>query len=232
MTAEERAANRLIASFHEAGHVVVGDALGIPWKWAAVPEYQFGHTRFDAPDNCPPQASPEDLSALGWAGVVAGHLVLAQRSRGRCPRPDALWRDASDSDKRYIADDRRAGVHLRRAFEILTERWDVVEAVANALEEDGYVWSGSQLPLPGPTGAVKKFTAKQGQYLAFIHTYTRLNGRAPAEADMQQYFRVTPPSVHQMILTLEKKSLITREPGAARSIRVLVPPKDLPALGE
>lgn len=81
MTPEERAANRLIASFHEAGHVVVADALGIPWKWAAVPEYLFGRTRFDASDDSPPKGSPEDLAAMGWAGVVAGHLVLSQRSR-------------------------------------------------------------------------------------------------------------------------------------------------------
>jgi len=49
----------------------------------------------------------------------------------------------------------------------------------------------------------KTFTAKQGQYLAFIHLYTRLHRRPPAETDMQQYFQVTPPSVHQMVLTLE-----------------------------
>ena len=44
------------------------------------------------------------------------------------------------------------------------------------------------------------FTEKQGQYLAFIYYYTKVNGRPPAEADMQRYFRVTPPSVHQMVL--------------------------------
>lgn len=116
MTAEERAANRLVASFHEAGHVVVADALGIPWKWSAVPEYRFGHTRFDAPNDSPPIGSSEDLSALGWAGVVAEHLVLAQRSLGHPPRPEKLWLGASDSDKRNIADDRLAGlVDLRRS---------------------------------------------------------------------------------------------------------------------
>jgi hypothetical protein len=49
----------------------------------------------------------------------------------------------------------------------------------------------------------KTFTPKQGQYLAFIHLYARLHRRPPAETDMQQYFRVSPPSVHQMVLTLE-----------------------------
>ena len=74
------------------------------------------------------------------------------------------------------------------------------------------------------------FTTKQGQYLAFIHTYAKIHGRAPAEADLQRYFRVTPPSVHQMILTLERKGLIGREPGVARSIRVVVPADEVPRL--
>jgi hypothetical protein len=41
------------------------------------------------------------------------------------------------------------------------------------------------------------FTPRQGQYLAFIHAYTLVNGRPPAEADMMRFFRVTPPAVHQ-----------------------------------
>ena len=49
-----------------------------------------------------------------------------------------------------------------------------------------------------------RFTEKQGQYLAFIHAYTRVLGRPPAEADLQRHFHVTPPSVHQMVLTLER----------------------------
>jgi len=76
----------------------------------------------------------------------------------------------------------------------------------------------------------KTFTSKQGQYLAFIHLYTRLHRRAPAETDMQQYFRVTPPSVHQMVLTLERAGLIRRQPRTPRGIELLVDPKDLPEL--
>jgi DNA-binding MarR family transcriptional regulator len=74
------------------------------------------------------------------------------------------------------------------------------------------------------------FTEKQGQYLAFIYAYTRVNGRPPAEAGMQHYFRVTPPSVHQMVLTLERAGLIRRQPGVARSIEMLVTPERLPIL--
>jgi Mn-dependent DtxR family transcriptional regulator len=74
------------------------------------------------------------------------------------------------------------------------------------------------------------FTPKQGQYLAFIHLYTRLHRRSPAETDMQQYFRVSPPSVHQMVLTLERRGFIRRQPKTARSIELLVDPKLLPEL--
>ncbi|MBL8229572.1 MAG: hypothetical protein JNL98_13870 [Bryobacterales bacterium] len=75
-----------------------------------------------------------------------------------------------------------------------------------------------------------KFTETQGQYLAFVYHYTKLNRRPPSERDMQNYFCVTPPSVHQMVLTLEAKNLISRAPGMARSIRVLVPLEELPPL--
>jgi Mn-dependent DtxR family transcriptional regulator len=75
-----------------------------------------------------------------------------------------------------------------------------------------------------------RFTKTQGQYLAFIFYYTKLKGRAPSEADMEKYFRVTPPSVHQMILTLEAKGFIERVPGQGRSIRLLIGHQDLPML--
>ncbi len=74
------------------------------------------------------------------------------------------------------------------------------------------------------------FTEKQGQYLAFIHSYTKINRRPPAEADMQRYFGVTPPTVHQMVLNLDRARLIERIPGKPRSIRVLVDPDSLPML--
>ena len=74
------------------------------------------------------------------------------------------------------------------------------------------------------------FTEKQGQYLAFIYTYTKLNRRPPAEADMQTYFGVTPPTVHQMVLELDKRGLIRRQPGQPRSIQLLVPVATIPPL--
>jgi len=76
----------------------------------------------------------------------------------------------------------------------------------------------------------KQYTSKQGQYLAFIHYYTKINRCAPAEADMQRYFKVSPPSVHQMVITLERKKLIKRTPKEVRSIRILIPAAEIPSL--
>ncbi len=75
-----------------------------------------------------------------------------------------------------------------------------------------------------------RFTPKQGQYLAFIYAYSRLHRRAPAEADMQRYFEVSPPAVHQMVLGLERAGLVRRQAGVARSIELLIPPEQLPIL--
>ena len=76
----------------------------------------------------------------------------------------------------------------------------------------------------------RSYTQKQGQYLAFIYYYTKIHGVAPAESEMERYFGVTPPSVHQMILTLEERGLITRTPGMARSIRLTLTRAELPEL--
>jgi DNA-binding MarR family transcriptional regulator len=74
------------------------------------------------------------------------------------------------------------------------------------------------------------FTPLQRQYLAFIHAYTLVNGRPPAEHEMMRYFQVTPPSVHRMVVTLEQAGLISRQPGAPRSMTVLVHEDHLPRL--
>ncbi len=77
---------------------------------------------------------------------------------------------------------------------------------------------------------VPRFTAKQGQYLAFIYYYTKIHGTSPAEVDLQQYFHVSPPTVHDMILKLEARGLIERSPGQARSIRLRLSRGELPDL--
>jgi repressor LexA len=66
--------------------------------------------------------------------------------------------------------------------------------------------------------------------LAFIYYYTKLHGVPPAEIDMQRYFRVTPPTVHQTVLTLEARGYISRVPRQPRSIRLLLSREQLPDL--
>ncbi len=80
-----------------------------------------------------------------------------------------------------------------------------------------------------PSGG-QHFTEKQGHYLAFIYAYSRMFRCSPAETDMQRHFQVSPPSVHQMVVTLERNGLIRRQPGVARSIEILVPPEEIPIL--
>jgi DNA-binding MarR family transcriptional regulator len=75
-----------------------------------------------------------------------------------------------------------------------------------------------------------EWTPLQGQYLAFIYAYRTIHNQAPAERDMQQFFHVTPPTVHNMLKLLEQHGFIRRQPGVARSIQLLVPPEKLPLL--
>ena len=75
-----------------------------------------------------------------------------------------------------------------------------------------------------------RFTAKQGQYLAFIYHFTKIHRQPPAEADLRRYFNVSPPAVHEMILALERHGFISRVPGKARSITLLVSRTELPEL--
>ena len=83
---------------------------------------------------------------------------------------------------------------------------------------------------PVSSSSTQRFTEKQGQYLAFIHAYTLLNRQPPAEADFQRFFEATPPAVHQMILGLEQRGLISRVPRQARTIKLRLQPEELPPL--
>ena len=76
------------------------------------------------------------------------------------------------------------------------------------------------------------YTKKQGQYLAFIHHYTKLHGIPPAEGDIEGYFQTTAPYVHQMIVKIEEKGFISKIPRTPRTIKVLLPPDQIPELGE
>jgi hypothetical protein len=84
---------------------------------------------------------------------------------------------------------------------------------------------------PARAGKQKvSFTHRQGQFLAFIHLYRKLHRRGPAELDMVQYFGVTPPSAHGMVVKLEELGLVTREQGVPRSVQVTIPAEEVPPL--
>lgn len=75
-------------------------------------------------------------------------------------------------------------------------------------------------------------TPRQLQYLAFIAQYLEIAGVAPSEGDIAEYFGVSGPSAHQMVVTLETKGLLARLPGRSRSIHLLVSRGVLPVIGE
>ncbi len=73
-----------------------------------------------------------------------------------------------------------------------------------------------------------RFTARQGEILAFIHRATAKHGLAPSFEEIASHFGTSSPSVNGMIKTLERRGLLSRVPGVARSLRVLVPASLLP----
>jgi len=74
------------------------------------------------------------------------------------------------------------------------------------------------------------YTPRQGQFLTYIYYYTKIHRIPPSEMDMQRFFRTTPPAVHDMVKTLERRGFIAREPGKPRTIRVLLTREELPEL--
>ena len=67
--------------------------------------------------------------------------------------------------------------------------------IFDSFGEDAFAVSIDLAPKLDPS-KTPSFTAKQGQYLAFIYNYTKIRGQAPAESDLERYFRVSPPAVH------------------------------------
>lgn len=71
-------------------------------------------------------------------------------------------------------------------------------------------------------------TPAQGRYLSYIQAYMQGFGLPPAESEIAKALNVSPPSVNQMIKSLEKKGHIRRRPGVARSIEILVTDDAIP----
>lgn len=142
-----------------------------------------------------------------WLADDGGHLV--QKERGTL--------DSSLLSGHYVVE-----------FGLGTQTYPI-HLVKDSEYSQAEIEAGPLCPRP----AVKLaplYTPKQGQYLAFIYYFTKIHGESPSEAEMQQYFRVTPPSVRQMVFGLESKGLIVRILGKPRSIRLLVNRAEIPDL--
>ena len=64
--------------------------------------------------------------------------------------------------------------------------------------------------------------------LAFVHAFIQRRGMAPSYEEIAGHFGISSPSVNGMIKTLERRGLLSRLAGVARSLRVLVPAAQLP----
>ncbi len=77
---------------------------------------------------------------------------------------------------------------------------------------------------------VRAFTRTQGQYLAYIHYYTKVHRRPPSENEIAGFFEVRGPSAHRMILQLEARGYLSRTPGQPRTLKVLLARESIPDL--
>jgi repressor LexA len=142
----------------------------------------------------------------------------------------------NDKNSVHVAALKDGEMEITAVFTINTARqMDVVDKIGRRFwNVEGYQGCSINFPkLPPawyPHQPAVRFTWKQGQYLAFIHYYSKINGRSPAEQDMQRHFQVTPPTVHRMVLELEKRGLISRLPRQPRSITLLVSRDEIPDL--
>jgi hypothetical protein len=155
------------------------------------------------------------------------------RQRAFAQIDDARTRIANFEDSNSDAKELRANLHAAAKKPVRTviggRLYILKVGVSKSLGEDDFEVIMEPAPKLDPSIA-PSFTAKQGQYLAFIHNYTKIHRQAPAESDLERYFQVSPPAIHDMIKTLERNGFIERTPGQARSIRLLVQPENLPRL--
>jgi hypothetical protein len=76
------------------------------------------------------------------------------------------------------------------------------------------------------------FTPRQGEFLAFIHSYARVNRQEPTERDLERYFRISSSGIRDMIERLEWGKFIACSEDQPRHLRVLIPVEQLPELEE
>ena len=129
----------------------------------------------------------EDGFQRGWAQIDGVRTRIANfMSTGP---------DAKELDKNLAAAVRKP------VLTVLNGRRHIVRV--RSCEKHAYEVTIEPAPLLDPS-MPPKFTAKQGQYLAYMHYYTKIHRVAPAESDLQRYFQVSAPAIHDMVKTLER----------------------------
>jgi repressor LexA len=118
---------------------------------------------------------------------------------------------------------RACGAQNESAMDLLGQTVVRLEAGFNGTTDPGW-------HMLRPAMVRLDLTRRQGQFLAFIHLYTRLHRRPPAHSDIQTYFQTSPPVVNDTLKALRLKGFISTQSREARSIRVLVPPHAIPEL--
>lgn len=153
------------------------------------------------------------------------------RLRQKCAEAKALL-DGAAKDLRKILDDEP--IIQETPIEASTAMETTAQAIAAARRILSMV-SRSEKPsatLSGGSSSIDGPTRKQGQFLAFIREYMMRNrfGQAPSHVDLQRFFNLTPPSVNSMLIRLEQRGFIRREPGKARAIEIVIDSELIPPL--
>lgn len=91
---------------------------------------------------------------------------------------------------------------------------EVLTALASALNE----------ATPGD------YSPRQGQFIAFIHHYTKVSGQAPTDRDVERYFKISSSAAREMIERLEWGKFVACSDTKPRTLRVLIPAEQVPLL--
>lgn len=133
MPRPRRHPGRKALAYHEAGHAVVGYALGLTIERVTInpDETSLGHCRYRDWETWSAACSPEALLSLLVAGAVAEEIATGRPSRGSDDRTAlGVARSRGSDDAEAVA--RVAAVRTRTA-RLLEEYWPAVKTVAGAL---------------------------------------------------------------------------------------------------
>ena len=152
-----------------------------------------------------------------------------QQLRQACANVKSLLDRAANEIREILGDD---FILNETPMEAQAVYWSTADLIADACECLARVNRPEKPTVPLPNGSRNGPTRKQGQFLAFIRDYMMWNnaGQAPSHADLQRFFNLTPPSVNSMLIRLEERGFIRREPGKARAIEIVIDPELIPPL--